>query len=209
MFLRKYWLPMTVFIVAIVGIGLYLLATQPPKDPIIIYKPVEPLPKSEVKAPVGDTSQGGHFHADGTWHDGPHEPVDPQSTADVNETATPVYQRPVVSGTVDISELPKLPDDIDPDDIPPFSMASHSGDGTSYYDRPLTPDEREMYYRLKADPAYKTSTPAGIKMSAVILVRQEKVEAGALQPIYDAVAGGSMTAAEAKQEIAKFYEMTR
>ena len=26
-----------------------------------------------AKAPVGDTSQGGHFHADGTWHAGPHE----------------------------------------------------------------------------------------------------------------------------------------
>ena len=73
MFLRKYWLPLSVFLVAIAGVGLYLLATQPPKDPIIIYKPVEPLPKSEAKAPVGETSQGGHFHADGTWHEGPHD----------------------------------------------------------------------------------------------------------------------------------------
>ena len=75
MFLRKYWIPtLSVFIVAIAGIGLYLLATQPPKEPIVIYKPVEPLPKSEVKAPVGDTSQGGHVHADGNpWHEGSHE----------------------------------------------------------------------------------------------------------------------------------------
>ncbi len=75
MFLRKYWIPLSVFIVAIVGVGLYLLAMQPPKDPIVIYKPVEPLPKSEVKAPVGDTSEGGHFHADGTWHGEPHDPT--------------------------------------------------------------------------------------------------------------------------------------
>ena len=74
MFLRKYWLPLSVFIVAIVGIGLYYLQTRPPKDPIVIYKPVEPLPKSEVAEVVeGDTSQGGHFHADGTWHEGPHD----------------------------------------------------------------------------------------------------------------------------------------
>ena len=73
MFLRKYWIPITVFIVAICAVGLYLLATQPPKEPIVIYKAVEPLPKSEVKAPVGDTSQGRHTHADGTWHEGPHE----------------------------------------------------------------------------------------------------------------------------------------
>jgi len=42
MFLRKYWLPISVFIVAIVGIGLYLLATQPPPEPVKIYKVVEP-----------------------------------------------------------------------------------------------------------------------------------------------------------------------
>ena len=61
------------FLVAIAGIGLYMLATQPPKESIKIYKPVEPLekptqqPKAEV--PAGETSQGG------TWHEGPHEPV--------------------------------------------------------------------------------------------------------------------------------------
>ena len=74
MFWRKYWIGLTVFLVAIVGVGLYYLQTRPPKDPIVIYKPVEPLPKSEVvEVPEGDTSQGGHFHADGTWHEGPHE----------------------------------------------------------------------------------------------------------------------------------------
>ena len=86
MFLRKHWIGLTVFLVAIVGIGLYLLSIQPPKDPIVIYKPVEPLPKSEVKAPVGDTSQDGHFHADGTWHEGPHEAP---PTAEVSEPLTP------------------------------------------------------------------------------------------------------------------------
>lgn len=74
MLLRKHWLGLTVFIVAIVGIGLYLLSIRfPPKDPVVIIKPVEPLPKSEVKAAVGDTSQGGHFHEDGTWHGEPHD----------------------------------------------------------------------------------------------------------------------------------------
>ena len=81
MFIRKYWLPLTVFIVAIVGVGLYLHLTQPPPEPVTIYKPVEPLekpteaPVKETEAPIGDTSQGGHFHADGTWHAQPHEEV--------------------------------------------------------------------------------------------------------------------------------------
>ena len=85
MFLRKYWLPISVFIVAICAVGLYMLATQPPKEPIVIYKPVEPLPKSEVKAPVEQTPQG-HFHDDGTFHAGPHETHAPA------EVATPESQ---------------------------------------------------------------------------------------------------------------------
>ena len=36
------------------------------------------------KAPVGDTSQGGHFHEDGTWHGEPHEAqITPPDTAEV------------------------------------------------------------------------------------------------------------------------------
>ena len=33
--------------------------------------------QSPAEAPVGDTSQGGHFHADGTWHGTPHPPPPP------------------------------------------------------------------------------------------------------------------------------------
>lgn len=83
MFIRKYWIPILVFTVAIVGVSLYLLSIQTPQEVIKIYKPVEPLPKSEVKAPVGETSQGGHIHADGTWHEGPHDAqVEQQPIAD-------------------------------------------------------------------------------------------------------------------------------
>ncbi|MYB93933.1 hypothetical protein F4054_12415 [Candidatus Poribacteria bacterium] len=95
MFLRKYWIPLSVFLVAIVGIGLYLLATQPPPEPVKIYKAVEPIEKPTPQAPVGDTSKGGHFHADGTWHEGPHEPVEPPSTAQ--------GQSPVEPGSSEIS----------------------------------------------------------------------------------------------------------
>lgn len=106
MFLRKYWIPILVFIVAITGVGLYMLATQPPKDPIVIYTPVEPLPKPTAKVPVsqtekppvGDTSQGGHFHADGTWHAEPnisskHHPLVEKQLSDENRSdGTPEQQ---------------------------------------------------------------------------------------------------------------------
>ncbi len=47
-----------------------------PEEVGCYHKPVEPLPKSTEQsrreARVGETSQGGHFHADGTWHRGTH-----------------------------------------------------------------------------------------------------------------------------------------
>ena len=51
MFFRKYWIPLSVFIVAIVGVSLYYLQTRPPKEPILIVKPVE-YEKPPAKAPV-------------------------------------------------------------------------------------------------------------------------------------------------------------
>ena len=94
MFLRKYWLPLSVFVVAIVGVGLYMLATQPPPETVKIYKTVKPIEKPlqqpTAEAPVGDTSRGGHFHADGTFHAEPHEAPVEQPSTDVGETPAPV-----------------------------------------------------------------------------------------------------------------------
>ncbi|MDE0399409.1 MAG: hypothetical protein OXL96_16565 [Candidatus Poribacteria bacterium] len=76
MFIRKYWLPLSVFLVAIAGMGLYLLATQQPPEPVKIYKVVEPEKPTEQptgEVPESETDTGGHFHADGTWHERPHD----------------------------------------------------------------------------------------------------------------------------------------
>ena len=108
MFIRKYWLPLSVLVVLICAVGLYYLQTQPPKEPIVMIKPVEPLPKSEVKDPVGDTSQGGHFHADGTWHDEPHE-GEVQPSAEVSPPQ-PQTQQQQQDGPLVISQTPPIPD---------------------------------------------------------------------------------------------------
>lgn len=100
MFLRKNWLPLSVFIVAIVAVGLYLLTIQTPKDPII-NKTTE-VEKPQAAAPVGDTSQGGHFHEDGTWHAGPHE----TPRADEGQIRSP-------------SQLPNASSEVDPTVVPP------------------------------------------------------------------------------------------
>ena len=101
MFLRRYWIPLAVFIVAIAGVGFYLLATRfPLKEPIEIYKAVKPIEKptqqpTTAQVPVGDTAQRGHFHADGTWHERPHEPVDRPVLPPLQAQETPQFVKPV------------------------------------------------------------------------------------------------------------------
>lgn len=76
MFIRKYWIPLTVFLLAIVGICFYMLTTRTPKAPITIIKPVEvEKPTAEApapKPPPPGASPNGHWHGD-EWHDVPHE----------------------------------------------------------------------------------------------------------------------------------------
>ena len=101
MFFRKYWIPLSVFVVALVGLGLYLLSIQPPPEPIKIYTAVEPLEKPTeeptAEAPVVEhPKQAGHTHADGTWHAG-------TLTTDVVAAATQTPETPVAADKVPVS----------------------------------------------------------------------------------------------------------
>ena len=52
--------------------------------------------KQTEKVTEGNTSQGGHFHADGTWHDGPHDTsVDRPVLPPLQAPETPQFVRPV------------------------------------------------------------------------------------------------------------------
>lgn len=126
-----------------------------------------------------------------------------------SDDAVPVRPSIAVEGEIDIMELLKrnLPADIDPDDIPPFYTVSESG-RKYHYNRPLTVRERVVYESLKNDPSYKGDTPATLKMAAVVLVRDEKIAAGALDNIYQRIASGEITGDEARSIIAEFYERT-
>ena len=93
MLLRKYWIPLLVFIVAIVGVGLYYLQTRPPKDPILIVKPVE-YEKPTAEAPVVEPPQpDGHFKgSDGDRFDvsQPRETPSPSVGMPASEVSAPV-----------------------------------------------------------------------------------------------------------------------
>ena len=72
MFLRTHWIGISVLLVALCAVGVFLLRDETPKEPIKIYKPVQPLEKQTAQAPVAETPQGGHWHGD-EWHAEPHE----------------------------------------------------------------------------------------------------------------------------------------
>ncbi len=63
-----------------------------------------------AQVPVGDTSQGGHWHGD-EWHAEPHAPVKPQAIADVSEATTPVKTQNA-SEVRQVSTQRMLPEDI-------------------------------------------------------------------------------------------------
>ena len=102
MFFRKYWVPLTVFFVLIVGVSVYYLQTQTPKDPIVIYKTTE-VEKPTTKAPVKETQQGEHVHEDGTFHAEPHAAED-----------TPAAQYTTPPGAATKPDFPPVAEGDDP-----------------------------------------------------------------------------------------------
>ena len=86
------------FILSVVGGTLYIShvekqgAEELATDEDRVKQPTEKQQQSTAKAPVGDTSQGGHFHEDRTWHGEPHEaPVESPSVAKpAGEVSAPV-----------------------------------------------------------------------------------------------------------------------
>ncbi len=72
MVIRKPWFSLSLLLIAVVGVSLYLLQTQSPKESLKRDKRVEslpksagkPLPKSAAGAPVDEPSQGGEVPVD-------------------------------------------------------------------------------------------------------------------------------------------------
>lgn len=115
---------------------------------------------------VGEAPEGnGHFHADGTWHEGTHENVSFVSPEQLTEAVYPRPNYPVKAlreflekrGHWSAKWIPDFP----PDDEEAAQMAyyymvmiQHTDAGNEYYDGPaLIPDRetREMLKRYKYD----------------------------------------------------------
>ena len=77
---KKFYLPIGILILVICAVCLLSLRSDVPDEPVKVYKVVEPVPTSTAEVPAGETSEGGHFHADGNpWHAEPQAPMEPST----------------------------------------------------------------------------------------------------------------------------------
>jgi hypothetical protein len=72
---KRLYIPIGILIIALVAIAFFALRSDTPTEPIMIYKVVEPAEESETQtaSATRDIAEGGHFHADGTFHAEPHD----------------------------------------------------------------------------------------------------------------------------------------
>ena len=81
------------FVLIVVGGMLYMrhVENQSARELVETQERIKALTEKQnptAEAPVGDTSQGGHVHPDGTWHAEPHAPVEVSEA--VVDTSEPV-----------------------------------------------------------------------------------------------------------------------
>lgn len=106
MFIQKHWVPISVVLLVVCAVGFFILATQPPPEPIIIYKPVEVEKPPTPRPPPPGASPNGHWHGD-EWHDAPHEAQAPPAAPAVENIAPSTPRgKPFANFTPDPHEDP-------------------------------------------------------------------------------------------------------
>ena len=84
---KRVWIPIVSVLVIAMGCGLFYGRKVANQAPVKIYEPVE-VEQPKVETPVEQTPQG-HFHADGTFHEGTHEADAPPAVPAVEYAAPP------------------------------------------------------------------------------------------------------------------------
>lgn len=106
MFMKKYWIPLLIVMLALVGCGLFYGCKVAKQEPVKVYKPVEvPQEATPKPPPPGETYETGHWHGD-EWHTEPHDthaPAQPpqgevstvEASPPENAEAPPAIETPI------------------------------------------------------------------------------------------------------------------
>ena len=199
MFLRKHWFGLSFLFVCGVIVSLFFILQPTPKAPIKIYKPVEPLEKPTAETPVTETpTQGGHSHADGTWHEGPQDVPPP---------------RPEIAD----GQLPRKPEFIPTEDWQALSDDEKSRirvihDWTSWTDEERAQRDKEqnqLYIdEITNEPVfaevYKLMTENEYPYSPEV---QDKLSQAQMRVTHKLLAQAKVAAERRKKSLAEFYEL--
>ena len=72
---KKFWIPILIVLLAVVGCGLFYSKRIAQQERVNVHKPIEvEQPPTSKPPPPGETAESGHWHGD-VWHAEPHKPV--------------------------------------------------------------------------------------------------------------------------------------
>lgn len=157
MFIRKYWIPLLIVMLALVGCGLFYGRKGANQEPVKVYKPVEVSEQPVEPKPPGETYETGHWHGD-VWHSTPHNTHVP---AEVSEQPPPVSAGESPIETANAPPAIETPIETETDFVNPTSTSSNPlfADGVpehlqcppeliNVYAAELDPEMRERVYRI-------------------------------------------------------------
>lgn len=158
------------------------------------------MPPATVQAPVEDTSQGGHFHADGTWHEGPQD-------------VSPLH--PEISG----GELPRKPGFIRTEDWEALSDDEKSRirvihGWASWTDEERTQRDKEqtqLYIdEIANEPVFaEVYTLMTENEYPYSLEVQDKLSQAQMRVTHELMAQAKVAAERRKKSLSEFYELER
>ena len=97
---KKFYIPIGLCLVLLLAIGFLSLRSNVPDEPIKTYKVVEPEARSTPEDPVGETSQGENFHADGTLDTDPNTAMSPKEPKPMTKVDMPLdHTQPLVNSS--------------------------------------------------------------------------------------------------------------
>ena len=151
---RRFILIAVVFFVLMLAGSLYYLQTQPPKDPILIYKTVDVETKPKPPPP-GETYETGHWHGD-EWHKGSHDAHAPTAAATPVDAQIAQVTTPEVQGALIGAQIAQA------DFINPTSKSSNPLFADGVPEHLQCPPEFIDVYRRDDEENFKQKVPQSI-----------------------------------------------
>ena len=92
---KKFWIPILIVLLAVVGCGLFYSKRIAQQERVNVHKPIEvEQPPTSKPPPPGETAESGHWHGD-EWHAEPHGAHPPAEVSEQPQPTTEAQSTPV------------------------------------------------------------------------------------------------------------------